>query len=137
MIIPKFKPKRTLPKTLGAMSDLGRQLDAERLELEKVIKSIYSELQRYKDHMNELMKAAGVEETHGKLGRATKSTEYVGNVTNWKLLHRHIKKTGEFELLHRRVSTGALTERWEHGKKVPGVERVGIVRIKFGKAKQR
>lgn len=137
MIIPKFKPKRTLPKTLGAMSDLGRTLDAERLELEKVVKAIHSELARYKIHMNDLMKAAGVEETHGKVGRASKYVEYVGNVTDWKKFWAHIRKTNSFEFLHKRASTGALQERWDRGDKVPGVERVGVVRVKFGKAKQR
>ena len=83
------------------------------------------------------MRAAGVEETHGKVGRAVKTIEYVGNATDWKKTYAHIKKTGHFELLHKRLSTAALAERWDQGHKVPGVERVGIVKIRFGKAKQR
>lgn len=41
-------------------------------------------------------------------------------------LFKHIKKTGEFDLLQRRLNTTAIKQRWEEGKKVPGVKKFPV-----------
>jgi hypothetical protein len=40
---------------------------------------------------------------------------------DWPKIYAHIKETGEFELIERRLSKAAVKERAELGEKVPGV----------------
>jgi hypothetical protein len=44
-------------------------------------------------------------------------------VEDWPKLYAHIKKTGEFELMQRRLGETAVKERWDADKQVPGVGR--------------
>ena len=41
----------------------------------------------------------------------------------------HIRKTKDFSLLQRRLAAPAIKERWEAGKKVPGVEPFAILKV--------
>ena len=43
---------------------------------------------------------------------------------DWEALQNHITLTGEFDLLHKRVSVTAIRKRWEEGQEVPGVGHV-------------
>ena len=56
-------------------------------------------------------------------------------IDNWPELYKHIQKTGEFELLQRRLNTGSVKERWEIGKKVPGVTSIPVESLSDTKAK--
>jgi len=47
-------------------------------------------------------------------------------VTDWPTLYAHIRKTGEFELLERRLGKVAVKERWEDAKQVPGVGKMPV-----------
>jgi hypothetical protein len=42
-------------------------------------------------------------------------------IDNWPDFYKHIKKTGEFELLNRAPNRLAIQERWDAKKQVPGV----------------
>jgi hypothetical protein len=57
------------------------------------------------------------------------------SVTDWTKLYAHIKRTGNFELLQRRVGEKAVAERWDLGKKVPGVEQFPVETLSVTKAK--
>ena len=50
-----------------------------------------------------------------------------------ELLYRHIKKTGNFDLLRRQVNPAAVKERWADGKKVPGVQKFPVVSLSVTK----
>jgi hypothetical protein len=58
---------------------------------------------------------------------------------DWVKLYGHIKKTGDFDLLHKRISATAIKERWMGGKDVPGIEHMeafdAVASIKRGKEK--
>lgn len=53
-------------------------------------------------------------------------------VTNWATLYEHIKATGEFELLHRRLTEAAVLERRADGVAVPGTSWFPVFDIKVG-----
>ena len=54
---------------------------------------------------------------------------------DWPLLYAHIQKTGEFELLERRLGKGAAQERIDQGIKIPGVTLFPVETISDTKAK--
>lgn len=56
-------------------------------------------------------------------------------VEDWPTLYKHIQKTGEFELLFRRINTAAVKERWELSQKVPGVGHIPVETLSDTQAK--
>jgi hypothetical protein len=57
----------------------------------------------------------------GRLARVQIETKAVPQVEDWGLFYAHVKRTGSFELLQRRLSETAVKERWDDKKIVPGV----------------
>lgn len=53
-------------------------------------------------------------------------------VEDWLKLYAHIKATGEFELLHRRLTEAAVLERRADGVVIPGVGWFPVFDIKVG-----
>lgn len=49
---------------------------------------------------------------------------------DWPKVWAHIKKTGEFELLQKRISVEAVRERWNAGKTVSGVTKFTKIALK-------
>jgi hypothetical protein len=41
-------------------------------------------------------------------------------IEEWSAFYKHVAATGQFELLHKRLSSTAFKERWEAGEVVPG-----------------
>lgn len=56
-------------------------------------------------------------------------------VEDWSRLYGHIKQTGEFELLFRRINPGAIKERWDAKEEVPGVGKFPVETLSVTKAK--
>lgn len=54
-------------------------------------------------------------------GRVSIHKQYFAVTDSWEKLYAYIKKTGSFDLLHKRVSLHAVEEREEAKKPVPGV----------------
>jgi hypothetical protein len=77
------------------------------------------------DHLIlEEMKKTGLEAARGNYGMASKMIRDNPQITDYDELIAHIKKTGEFELLQRRLGVMSVKERWEVGNVVPGVGHV-------------
>lgn len=56
-------------------------------------------------------------------------------VEDWPTLQKHIQKTGEFDLIERRVNRAAVKERWELNRKVPGVGSIPVDTLSDTQAK--
>jgi len=55
-------------------------------------------------------------------------------VDNWEKFYTYIQKTGEFDLLYRRVNSAAVKERWEQKKVVPGITKFPAISLSVTKA---
>jgi hypothetical protein len=82
----------------------------------------------------ERLKAEKSTKSSGAIATAsiTKKTEPV--VDNWPKVYAHIKKTGDFELLHQRIASRAWAERVTAGKTVPGVSSIEVEELSLTKA---
>jgi len=60
----------------------------------------------------------------GKMGILKMAETIEPNAEDWLQIWEHIKATGDFELLHKRLTVTAVKERWDDGVEVPGVGRV-------------
>jgi len=107
---------------LATKADAFMELRSKRLALKHEVDALY---QQEKDLRHELIQylqsAKGVTGVAGQLCYIKLRPKHTALVENWDALYDHIRDTGEFELLQRRVGEGAVKERWDNGDVVPGV----------------
>lgn len=123
------------PKSMGACADLLMQVRDNRLAAQKKVDEMEAEEKALKDWIiNNLPKSESTGAS-GKIANVQVKTKEVPQVNDWDLFYKHIKKTGEFDLLSRAVSQSAIKERWENNKKVPGVITFNAVTLSLTKVK--
>jgi hypothetical protein len=129
--VPEIKYK--FPKAMGACADRLFELREKRLEEQKKVDAIEAEEKAIKEHIIQNLPKSEASGVAGKVARVTVITKQVPQVKDWDVFYKHIKKTGEFELLQRRLTDTAIRERWDAGKQVPGVESFNAVTLSINK----
>jgi hypothetical protein len=121
-----------LPKTMGACADLLYETREKRLAAQKIVDELAKQEAAVREHIiNNLPKSdTGAS---GKRARVSVITKQVPQVKDWDKFYAHVKKTGQFELMQRRLADTAIRERWDNGKQVPGVEAFGVVSVSLNK----
>ena len=125
--------KYKFPKQLGACADKLFQLREARLAKQKEAEVIEAEEKALKEHIIQTLPKSEASGVAGKVARVTVIIKQIAQVKDWDLFYKHVKKTGEFELLQRRLTDTAIKERWENGKKIPGVEPFDAVTVSINK----
>ena len=117
----EFKP----PAKLGACADMLYTLRAERLAIEAQAEAIKSKETALKEHLlAKLGPDMAAEGVVGELATVRVLSETIPIVNDWDALGAYIIKNKAVEMLQRRLNTKAVSERWEDGKAVPGVEKL-------------
>jgi hypothetical protein len=121
------------PKTIGACADRLYQLRQKRLEMQKAVDAVEAEERSLRSYVIEVLPKSNASGVAGKIARVTVITKTIPQVNDWPKFYKHILKTKQFELMQRRVADSAIQERWELGKKVPGVEPFNVVTVSLNK----
>lgn len=124
-----------VPKTVGACADLLMELRTKKAAAKKVVDEIEEQERQVKNYLIENLPKSSSTGAIGKLAKAQIVTKQEPQVENWDLFYAHIAKTKSWDLLQRRVATGAIKERWENKKQVPGVIVFPIVSVSVTKVK--
>lgn len=127
------KPKYKFPKAMGACADKLYELKNKRLSIQKLVEELQAEETALKNHIIDNLPKSEASGVTGKLARVTVVTKEIPQTQDWDALYRHIKKTGGFELLQRRLAVAAVKERWEEGKEVPGIGHFTVVDVSINK----
>lgn len=135
----KFNREGTpqLPKKLPEVVDLLYATEQERFALQHKVdrlKSIESACEQALIDRIDLKEAKGAT---GRVASVEIEVKRVPVAVDWDKLLRHVRKTGEFEFLQRRLSTKAVEERWEAGKAVPGTGVLNVKTVHLRKLKKR
>lgn len=131
--MPSEKKKFKFPPKLGACADLLYKLREKRLEEQKKVDLIEEEEKALKEHLIQTLPKSEANGVAGKVARVSIVGKAVPRVADWDKFYKHIKKTGAFELMQRRVSDTAVQERWDAGKPVPGVESFNVTTVSINK----
>lgn len=129
----KRRTKLKIPKTIGSCADLLYETKAKRLALQKQVDQLEAEEKDLKDHIINTLPKSQASGVAGKVARVSVTKKSVPQVKDWPKFFTHLKKTGEFELLQRRLNESAVSERWEAKKKIPGVEAFEVVTVSLNK----
>jgi hypothetical protein len=125
--------KYKFPPKLGACADRLYQLREKRLTMQKDTDAVEAEEKALKEHIIQTLPKSEAGGIAGKVARVSVVTKSVPRAEDWEKVHTYIKKTGSFDLLQRRLSDSAVQERWDAGKKVPGVEPFNVVTLSVNK----
>lgn len=132
--------KLKIPKSLGACADLLFDIREKRLAAQKVVDAIAGDEKLLKDHIIDNL-PKGDTGASGKHHHISVYTDPVPQIKEPDKLFAYIKKTGEFDLLQRRVNAAAVKERLGDAKfvkkfgGVPGVEMFPVVKVSLTKKK--
>lgn len=127
------KPKFKFPKALGACADRLYELRQKRLEEQKKVDLIEAEEKALKEHIIQNLPKSEASGVAGKLARVTVVTKEIPQVEDWDAFYKYVKKTGNFDLMQRRLTDAAVKERWGAGKEIPGVKHFQAVSVSINK----
>lgn len=125
--------KYKFPKAMGACADKLFELRAKRLAMQKEVDAVEAEEKALKEHIINTLPKSEASGVAGKLARVTVGIKEVPQVKDWAAFYAYVKKTGSFDLMQKRLTDGAIKERWEAGKEVPGVEHFNAVSVSINK----
>lgn len=107
----------------------------ERLAIDKKA----AELKEYEEGLKDTIIAKFREGEINALGAANglvkMSTLIEPVALDWPVLWKHIQDTGDFSLLHKRLTNAAVKEQWEAGVMIPGVGKTTIYKLSVSKPK--
>ena len=128
MALPDLK----VPETLGACADLLFDIKSKRLALEHEAEEWQKQETMLTEHIIRVLPKSdrGAVGQHHQVQVVTKVKP---RVTDWVAFFKFVRRANAFEFLQRRVSEGAVQERWEAGKKVPGVDTFTVVGLSLTK----
>lgn len=121
------------PKSIGVCADKLYEIRQKRLAMQKEVDAVEAEEKALKEHIINTLPKSEATGASGKLARVTVITKEVPQVEDWETFYKHIKKSGQFELLGKRLSDAAIKERWEAGKEVPGITHFKAVTLSLNK----
>lgn len=127
-------PKLRIPKSLGACADTLFDIRQDRLALEKVVDAMKANETTLTNHIIDNL-PRGDTGAAGKHHKVQTRVEQVPQVEDWPKVYDHIKKTGAFDLLQRRLNPKAVMERLEDNKKVPGTKLFPVVKVSLTQVK--
>ena len=122
-----------IPATVGACADALYTLREQRLIVQKEADALEEREKAIKQHLIDTLPKSDQTGAVGHVARAQIKTKRVPQVDDWEALYKHVRKTGDFEILQRRLAADAIAERWEAGKKVPGVGAFNAVTVSVTK----
>ena len=129
----KAAPERAVPKTLGACADALYLTRQKRLSEQKDVNALEAYEKAIKEHVIQTLPKSDSTGVAGKVARVAVVTKKVPVVEDWDAFYKHLKRTGQFDLLNRALNAAAVQERWDAGKAVPGVGAFNAVTVSVTK----
>lgn len=122
-----------VPKSFGAAADLLYKTRQERYAVQKKIDALAALESDIKEYLINNMPKSKQSGAAGKLARAQIEKEVEPVVEDWDKFYGNIRKTGAFDLMNRAINRKAIKERWEDGKKIPGVGTYTVLKLSVTK----
>lgn len=107
------------------------QIKLDKDNINQQLKVLNAQKDALEKKLMELMGAAGLQRASNGVATVSIGEEQVYNATNWDAVYKHIQSTGDFSILHRRLSNAALREIEATGGEVPGTEAVTLQKVNF------
>ena len=121
---------------LATVIDLYNHARATRLASQKVVDDMETTEKKLKADLIAALKEGELTAAGGKTAIAKLVIKNEPALKSIDDLYRHIRDTGEFDLLYRRVNNTAVKARWDLGVVVPGVESYPVESLSLSQIKE-
>lgn len=112
---------------LGKLNDIHAVAKGRRLALDKLSNELKGIESLAETTLIDVMRAQKLEYIASEgVKIALNPVKYKPHVQNWGDFTTFILQSRDLSLLERRPSASAITERWDHGNVVPGVEKFPV-----------
>jgi len=105
---------------LKDLIDMYVETKNEREELSSQVKEKTEKLTSLESDIMALMSDAGISKAASDKASCTMKMSKHPAIDDWNQFYGYVAQTGQFELLHKRLSSTAFRERWEAGEAIPG-----------------
>lgn len=108
-------------KELSELVDNYYRAKEARLKADKEVERLAKVEKNFETTIIEALQSADMKAAGGSLCTLTLQSKIKPVAEDWPQLYDYIKKNDAFDLLHKRLTEGAIKLRWEDGIAVPGV----------------
>ena len=108
---------------LGTAIDKLYELRSQRLDVEKVVKTMKSDELALRVHIKQMLDSINLDGAKGSAATAAVITSVDPVAKDWLQIYEFIRENDAFDMLQKRLSSIAVKERWESGILVPGIEK--------------
>ena len=108
---------------LGTAIDKLYELRSQRLDVEKVVKTMKSDELALRGHIKQMLDSINLDGAKGSAATAAVITSVDPVAKDWLQIYEFIRENDAFDMLQKRLSSMAVKERWESGILVPGIEK--------------
>jgi hypothetical protein len=126
-----------MPKKLGDLIDLGRELEQQRREYQREVDEKIDGMKKNEAAVEaavlSALEKAGVEKASGSSATATLNKNATPTIKDFALAWKWIKTNDAHELIRRQFNSGAYSERLAAGESIPGVETFWKKTISYSK----
>lgn len=117
------------PMKMGLCADKLYDLRARRLDAQKVADLLEAEEKALKLHIINNLPKSESSGVSGKTANVKIQKKEIPQVNDWEKFYGYVKKNNAWDLMQKRLSEGAVNERLDAGKKIPGVEIFNAVTV--------
>lgn len=105
---------------IDALIDEYVTVKGKREGLSEEVKKCTNKLAELEKDIMALMSQAGISQAGNDKASCSMKKATHPAIDNWPMFYEYVAKTGQFELLHKRLSSQAFRERWDAGEVIPG-----------------
>ena len=122
-------------KELGMLVDRLDKVRTDRIAADKIASSLKHEELRIEGVVVAAMEEQDISAVGGRTAMVHRSIKRQPYAMDWDLIRGYIKNTDSFELLHKRLSVGAILERMDDGIHIPGIGIQELSKLSYAKAR--
>lgn len=130
---PEYQEGAPMPASVGLTADLYSEVRELRLAMQKVVDAVKARENECKEHIIQNLSKSDDTGAAGKRYRAQIVQKEVPTLKDWDAFTSYVAKSGRWDLLHKRVSNKPVSDMWEEGEEVPGVEKFRTVDVSITK----
>jgi hypothetical protein len=102
---------------------------AQRLQLDRQAAELKEQEDALCKHIIGDFRSSGTTALGGKAGMVKMKETDEPDPLDWEAIYEYIQTNGAWELLHKRLGSTAVKERWEAGEEVPGVGHKPVFKL--------
>lgn len=117
------------PQQFAALVDNYHLKKQERLKADRTASALKKSERNLKETIIHHLREQDVKVIGGTYLTVTLQKIGRPSVADWPTLYEYISENEAYDLLHRRLTTSAVEERWENGENIPGVVEVDVYEL--------